>query len=430
MIKGDTHSRNSESPDSRDTLNKIGIYFLLAYLSQGISCAQFGVIAQPIQFFMMRGLGFDAAQISANMSLLMLPWMLKPFYGLLSDFVPLFGYRRKSYLIFANAFAALAFLVMFCANSLSLILVCLMLTALSMAVATVLMVGLAVEEGRAGTNARTLFIIQEIAYYSANIAAVIFGGILCQNLTPLGALHIAALLAVAPLLLISFLTFKLVFEERSFLNRAAMGDTMRSLKDGLRSPALWLVVIFSFLWSFLPSFGVPLYFYESKTLGFSQSAIGQLAAWNSAGMLLASFAYPLLLRFLSLKGQLIATTVLVIVSTISFRMISTPASASFLEFFHGFANLTAILSLYGFAADVCPRRIEVSVMAWLVAVRNIATSSATFVGGQLFQNVVHEDYKSLVVLASLAPSISLMLIPLACKFRASVLAAHDESGAS
>jgi len=37
-----------------------------------------------------------------------LPWIVKPFWGVLTDTVPLFGYRRKSYLIL---FGILGFLM-------------------------------------------------------------------------------------------------------------------------------------------------------------------------------------------------------------------------------------------------------------------------------------------------------------------------------
>ena len=32
-----------------------------------------------------------------------LPWLVKPLYGFLSDSVPLFGYRRRSYLVACGA---------------------------------------------------------------------------------------------------------------------------------------------------------------------------------------------------------------------------------------------------------------------------------------------------------------------------------------
>lgn len=40
-----------------------------------------------------------ALQVAVLVGLAGLPWVVKPLYGFLSDSVPLFGYRRRSYLI-------------------------------------------------------------------------------------------------------------------------------------------------------------------------------------------------------------------------------------------------------------------------------------------------------------------------------------------
>jgi MFS family permease len=40
-----------------------------------------------------------------------IPWFVKPFYGLICDFFPLFGQRRKSYLLLTSALACTAGLI-------------------------------------------------------------------------------------------------------------------------------------------------------------------------------------------------------------------------------------------------------------------------------------------------------------------------------
>jgi hypothetical protein len=95
----------------------LSVFFAVAYFSHGIA-TQFGLIAQPIQYFMMKGLNLTAAQISSYLAVMMLPWVLKPLVGMVCDFVPLFGYRRKSYVIVANLLTALAYFVMVWTNAL------------------------------------------------------------------------------------------------------------------------------------------------------------------------------------------------------------------------------------------------------------------------------------------------------------------------
>ena len=43
------------------------------------------------------------------MALLYLPWVFKPVFGLITDFVPLAGFRRKSYLFLSSTVAVRGF---------------------------------------------------------------------------------------------------------------------------------------------------------------------------------------------------------------------------------------------------------------------------------------------------------------------------------
>lgn len=393
-------------------INCLMLFFAIAYLSQGLSCAQFGVISQPIQYFMMKGLGLSAAQISSYLAVMMIPWVAKPLYGLIADFIPFFGYRRKSYLLASNIVTAIAFAVMFVVNSLPVILVALFCTATAMAVATALMVGLAVEQGRVDGKTCNYFCMQEICYYTANMSAAVIGGLLCQQFLPQVSFHWAAAICILPPLVVSCLCAMLLSETKSRLDVTGLQQTWLSFREALASPALWLAGLFSCCWNFIPSMGVPLYFFQSKTLGFSQASIGQLAAWNAAGMLATALLYPKLTSTWSVKTQLFLAVALITGSAVSYLALSSYSAAIMLEFFRGAANMVAILSLYILAADACPSRTEVSVMAILVALRNLGTNAATYVGGQLFTNTLHGDFYSLVLIGTLAPALSALLLPL------------------
>jgi len=84
---------NGPETESRSAAKRLTLLFAVAYVSHGIA-TQFGLIAQPLQYFMMKGLLLTAAQVSSCMAIMMLPWTLKPIWGVFCDVVPLFGYRR------------------------------------------------------------------------------------------------------------------------------------------------------------------------------------------------------------------------------------------------------------------------------------------------------------------------------------------------
>ena len=64
-----------------------------------------GLIAQPGRA-QLRYLKVSNGEISRYMFLIGLPWLFKLLFGLTSDFVPLFGSRRKSYLLLSSSSAA------------------------------------------------------------------------------------------------------------------------------------------------------------------------------------------------------------------------------------------------------------------------------------------------------------------------------------
>src|SRR5204862_365372 len=83
--------------------------FAIVYVVEGLGQVG-GLIAQPLSYYLKQEHGWTSSQVSAYLTIFNFPWIIKPVYGIFSDFVPLFGYRRKGYLIAANIVATGAFL--------------------------------------------------------------------------------------------------------------------------------------------------------------------------------------------------------------------------------------------------------------------------------------------------------------------------------
>ena len=129
-------------------------------------------------------------------------------------------------------------------------------------------------------------------------------------------------------------------------------------------------------------------------------------------MLTAALLYSRITQNRSVRYQSVLAIVLVLCSLLGYLALNSYAAAIAIEFFRGIANMVAILSLYLLAASACPKRSEVSVMAILVALRNIGTNASTYVGGQLFTYVLPGQYFQLVLVSALVPAFSLLLLAL------------------
>src|SRR5580692_335179 len=99
---------DSEAPDSK-AVQRLLLFFALVYVVEGLGQVV-GLISQPLNYYLKTAQGWTPVQITAFVTLFNIPWIIKPLYGLVSDFVPLFGYRRKSYLLLANLAAIAGFI--------------------------------------------------------------------------------------------------------------------------------------------------------------------------------------------------------------------------------------------------------------------------------------------------------------------------------
>src|SRR5262245_8104113 len=75
--------------------------------------AQPGVIGRlPLQLLLKNELHFNAQTLAAFMVITTFAWNVKPLAGILSDAFPLFGTRRRHYMLFGAGMAAVCWCLM------------------------------------------------------------------------------------------------------------------------------------------------------------------------------------------------------------------------------------------------------------------------------------------------------------------------------
>src|ERR1700688_4713950 len=248
----------TEMPEDRRAVSRLLLFFALVYVVEGLGQVV-GLIAQPLNYYLKEAQGWTPVQITAFVTIFNLPWIIKPLYGLVSDFVPLFGYRRKSYLLLANAAASVGFVWATQLTAPSDLFVALMVTAYAMAISSTLCGAVLVENGQR-LHQSGAFVNQQWLWFNiAAMAPAILGGQLVQRLSPAGALHsAAAIIAVAPLVVIIGTLF-LVPEQKVSVNLQGMKNTLAGLKTSFHRRELWLIAMFMFLYYFSPGVSTPLY---------------------------------------------------------------------------------------------------------------------------------------------------------------------------
>ena len=140
--------------------------------------------------------------------------MIKPLYGLISDFFPLLGYRRKSWLIAMNGMAALAFLWLTGLTEASQIVLAMTFTAIGTAASDVIIDALMVEKGQKHNITEKIQSTQWLWFSVAAIGTSLLGGYLIDWFGAESALRIAAIITmIAPAAVVVSVWFMLEEEK-------------------------------------------------------------------------------------------------------------------------------------------------------------------------------------------------------------------------
>lgn len=400
----------AQQPERAD-IRRLMLFFALVYLAEGV-CQSDGLIAQPLNFYLKAVHGWSAVQITAFLTVFNLPWFFKPVYGIVSDFVPLFGYRRKSWLMLANVGAAAAYFAIMSAGAPDTLLILLLLAVYGMAIVSTLCGAVLVENGQR-LHASSHFVNQQWLWFNvAAIATSIIGGALVQWLTPLDALHAAALMAGLMPLFVVVCTVTLIDEEKSAVSIPELKQSFAGLVAALKLRRLWVIAAFLFFFYFSPGIDTPLYFFMTDRLQFSQGYIGVLNSIAAAGGIAAALFYAAFLRDVSTRTMLNLSIMTGVVATLGFVLMTGPISAAIAQLSYGAASMWTLVASLGLAADCCPKRSEGFAFAAMIAVTNLAGALADNVGSYLYEHFFGGEITPLMIVAAAFTAVNFLLIPL------------------
>ena len=386
-------------------------FFAIVYAVEGIGQAKSGILGQPITYFLKQVAGWEPVKISASLAALDIPWIIKPLWGAISDFVPLFGYRRRSYLILANVMGIGAFAWVASLTGTAALIPALVVTAVAMAISSTLCGALLVETGQKSQGSASFVNQQWLWFNIAQMLAVLTAGYLIEVMSPLGALQTAAwIAAVAPVAIIS--SVWLIREDKATIDLPSLRGRLRSLILAFRTRNLWLVAGFLFLYYFSPGFGTPLYFQMSDRLHFSQGFIGVLSSVAAGGWIIGGLLHRWRLHQLSQPALLRLSILGGVLSTLSYLMLDGPTSAVIIWLFTGMTTMIAFIATLSLAADSCPQGAEGFAFAAMMSILNLTTPLSDTLGSVLYQHVFNRQLTPLIIVSAAATGLVFFLIPL------------------
>jgi Na+/melibiose symporter-like transporter len=405
------------NPFKTPEAKRLAVLFGVVYFAQGM----WYLPGQTITI-VLKDRGLSPGQVADFGLITVVPWFIKPLYGLLSDFLPLFGRRRQSYFLLTSALAGVTGLLLAWGNWIAtgqiwtfdifgltftviegVALFAVM--ALGLAFTDVLTDAMMVESGRPlGLTGS----FQSVQWACITLASVLVGEI-GGHMAETRSLRAAFLLAACfPLMSLS-MGVSFVRETPSPVNRAAFIETWRAIRSALRGRDVWVVAGFIFFFWFSPSFGPAFLYYQTDTLKFSQQFIGRLAALGSASGVVGALLYAPLSRRVPLKHIMHLSIALGVVTTLGYLLYRDTISALMITIVFGALSMVINLAFLDLAARACPPRVEATFFAALMSVYNLGVQLSENVGARLYEVF---GYERLVWIAAAATALTWLLMPL------------------
>ncbi len=429
----------------------------LVYLVQGLlrlsSLAVFTLFKDELKM--------DPATVGLLTGVTAFPWLIKPLYGFLSDAVPIWGYRRRSYLILCGALGAASWVTVSLPAVVSAPVVLVALTAgsLSTACADVVADSIVVELSR-GKPQSTAGSLQSLCWASVSVGSVVsayFSGSLVEAYGPRPVFLITAcfpLLVAAAATAIPEVPVGRDADETG-AQRARAGTSMKmkptrttttttptiaelpaafagqakALWGAMSEKSILYPAIFVFLWQATPSASTAMLFFETNELGFTTEFLGRIQLLASVASLLGVGVYNSLLKDVELKKIFEWTAVLGTGLGMTQLMLITGVNRTLgisdQVFALGDSALLTVLGQVSFmpvlvlAAKLCPTGVEATLFATLMSMLNGGSFLGSAMGSGLtgLFGVTAENFDNLAplvatcTLLTLAPLLGLRLLP-------------------
>lgn len=403
-----------EGTERRERLG-LGVLFGAIYFIQGIGEPTEGLIAQPVRS-LLASWGHSATEIATFTALLSVPWVLKPLYGVLTDFVPIAGYRRRSYLLIMSTATALGLAYLYFnppgPGSYGWLIAVLLVPTVGVAFSDVVADALMVERGQPRGITGQLQSVQWASLYAATIVTGVLGGYLSQH----GHQEVGFLICAGAAACTGLLTLLFVREQRRppTLDRARVAWT--ALARTVRTRALWGAIAFLFLWSFNPFSTAVLYLHMTRTLGFAEQFYGNTVSLLAVAAVAASIAYGLYCRRVPFKWLIHLAIGAGVASTLAYWGLSGAASALWITVAVGLTYMTGTLVQLDLAARVVPVETAGTAFALLMAVWNLGFAASAGLGGYLYDRWLPlwgatAAFDALVAVGALCTSACWLVVP-------------------
>lgn len=392
---------------------------MTVYFVQGI----LGLARLAVSFFLKDDLALSPAQVAALMGISSLPWIIKPLFGFISDGLPLFGYRRRPYLIISGILGTASWLALgTVVNSAWAATTAILLTSLSVAISDVIVDSLVVERAREESLEKAGS-LQSLSWGFSALGGLItayLSGLLLQHFSNQTVFSITATFP----LIVSGIAWLIVEEKTSNrVNIAGVKEQVGLLWQAMTQKYIWLPTLFIFLWQATPGGESAIFFFVTNELGFEPEFLGRVRLVTSVASLAGIWLYQRFLKKVPFRVIFGWSIVISSVLGMTTLLLVTHANRSLGIDDHWFSlGDSLILTVMGqiaympvlvLSARLCPAGVEATLFALLMSVLNLAAILSHELGALLTKllGVTETDFTHLWLLVIIVNLSSLLPLP-------------------
>lgn len=393
---------------------------LLVYFVQGV----LGLARLAVSFFLKDDLGLTPAEVAALTGIAMAPWTVKPLFGFISDGFPIWGYRRRPYLILSGLLGTLSWLAMATVvDSSWAAIAALTLGSLSVAVGDVIVDSLVVERARQESQSDA-GALQSLAWGASAVGGIItayLGGLLLEHVS---TRFVFGITASFPLIvsLVAWLIAEDPVTETGVWR--VIGGQLRQLKGAISQRAIWMPALFIFLWQATPSADSAFFFFTTNDLHFQPEFLGRVRLVTSIAALMGIWVFQRFLKAVPFRTIFAWTTVLSTLLGLTTLLLVTHTNRAIGIDDHWFSlGDSLILTVMGeisfmpvlvLSARLCPPGVEATLFALLMSILNLAGLLSHELGAVLthWLGVTETQFDNLWLLVTLTNLSNLLPLPL------------------
>ncbi|CAH9143027.1 unnamed protein product [Cuscuta epithymum] len=362
-----------------------------------------------VNFFLKDDLRVDPSTLQILQSSANLPMVAKPFYGILSDSIYVYGQHRIPYIAFGAFLQALSWIVLallsYSTISFSTITIYLLLSNLGASVVEVANDALVAEIGKQTPSSGGE--LQSFVWMASSLGGVL-GNLLvgiCLNRISTQAMFLlfAALLSLQFLVTLFIKETHLDIPRSTVSNNQGMKKQLSNLLAALQKPEIsYSILWFSASFAAVPALTGTMFYYQTQELKIDTSILGFSKVFGQIAMLLWGIVYNKHLKSVSPRRLISAIQVCMAVFMFSdvlfvkglYRTIGVPDSL-YVVVISGVLEIMCFFKILPFSvlmAQLCPPGCEGSVMAFLMSAVALALIVSGYLGVALASYVmVTED---------------------------------------